>query len=242
MSNNVLAYVREPDGDEQRAIIEGYCTTHGLLLSDVFTDAADASNIPWVQRAAGGRLAARLTPGSHVVIAGLHVVYTALADLLAVLRDWRERRITLHVVAMEDFFTSSEFSLRVEGPVSDLVVRALTNLQAFRHARRSEAVREGMLRRKRTGKRYCRHAGYGHTWKGRKGRQGRKPDPYEQAVMAKIVDWVAAGYSYYAVAAHLLREGIETADGKEWSPSRVRRAYLAALQQRVSPPREAPSS
>src|SRR5262249_60950915 len=75
----------------------------------------------------------------------------------------------------------------------------------------------------------------GYEWKGREGKHRRAPNAYEQAVMAKIHEWRFSGYSFYQIAAHLLRHGVPTADGREWSPSRVRRAWLAALRQRAGP-------
>jgi hypothetical protein len=77
------------------------------------------------------------------------------------------------------------------------------------------------------GLKYCRHPGYGYRWyRGR-----RVPDPHEAAVMAEIVELRRQGCSWYRIAAALLRQGVVTREGREWSPARCRRAYQAAVRQ-----------
>jgi DNA invertase Pin-like site-specific DNA recombinase len=229
MPNHVFGYACAPDTPGQLAMIEGYCSQLGLQLGVVFTDPADAAGLSWLQRPAGEQLAARLEPGSAVVVAGLGWIYTSTEDLVKVLTEMRARGVTLHIVQVEGSPRGPEDSLPVGGEVSDLIVRTLTVLRAFDRSVRSRAVREGMRRRKLEGRKYCRHAGYGFTWKGKKGRERRAPHPHEQAVIGKIIEWRDAGLSWYQIAAHLLRHRVLTADGREWSESRVRRAYLAAV-------------
>jgi DNA invertase Pin-like site-specific DNA recombinase len=229
MPNHVFGYACAPDAPGQLAMIEGYCSQLGLRLGDVFTDPADAAGLSWLQRPAGEQLAARLEPGSAVVVAGLKHLYPSTEELLKVLTEMRARGVTLHIVQVEGSPRGPEASLPVGGEVSDLIVRTLSVLRAFDRSVRSRAVREGMRRRKLEGRKYCRHPGYGFTWKGKKGQERREPHAHEQAVMAKVIEWRQAGYSWYEVAAHLLRHRVLTADGREWSPSRVRRAYRAAV-------------
>jgi DNA invertase Pin-like site-specific DNA recombinase len=244
MSANVFGYVRLPaagleDGGDaagQLALIKGYSTHHGLDLVGVFTDTADAASVPWLDRPAGQQLAARLGPGCHVVIAGGVWIWTSPGDLLAVLRDWRERDITLHVAVARAFPAGPDFSLRLAGAQGEAMLAALAAAQSLNRAGHGEAVREGMRRRKAEGRKYCRHAGYGFVWRGPKGKQRRVPHAGEQEVMAHIVAWRHAGLSWYEIAAHLLQLGVQTADGRIWSPSRVRRACFAALRQRAAHP------
>jgi hypothetical protein len=87
-------------------------------------------------------------------------------------------------------------------------------------------------RKKRKGLKYCRFAGYGFKWGGPKDKQKRVPDLDEQAVMAQIVQWREVGWSWYRIAARLLRNRVVTAEGREWSVSRVRRACVAELRRR----------
>jgi hypothetical protein len=55
------------------------------------------------------------------------------------------------------------------------------------------------------------------------------PDEQERRVMAAILRWWQEGASYNDMARHLLLNRIKTADNREWSPARVRRAFLAAI-------------
>jgi hypothetical protein len=79
--------------------------------------------------------------------------------------------------------------------------------------------------KKAAGLKYCASAGFGFRW--HRGR--RVPDQRELEVMEAIVRWRNEGFSWYAIAAHLLQHRVRTKDGKEWSASRVRRAYLAYI-------------
>jgi hypothetical protein len=88
-------------------------------------------------------------------------------------------------------------------------------------------------KKKKRGLKYCRYAGYGFKWSGPKGQQKRVPDEGEQAVMSQLVQWRDNGASWYQMAARLLRNRIVTSEGREWSPSRCRRAFLAALRLRA---------
>ena len=54
------------------------------------------------------------------------------------------------------------------------------------------------------------------------------PDPNEQAAIALMVTWrEQENLSWPAIALRLLRQKFRTKDGREWSPQRCRRAYLA---------------
>jgi hypothetical protein len=98
--------------------------------------------------------------------------------------------------------------------------------RAWRSERATQALRERRLK----GLRYTRYPGYGYRWSGRRGHQRRVLDHQERRVMAAILRWVQEGASYFDIAGHLLISRITTAQGREWSPSRVRRAFLAAIR------------
>jgi hypothetical protein len=169
-------------------------------------------------------------PGDEVV-AFVGSVYTAASDMLAVVPVWRERGIKLHLLregsCQEDPLGPSMTTAGATGEAMLLALRAIASLN---HTRRSEAAIWGIRARRRQGFRHTRHAGYGYRWAGPKGRQRRVPDKAERVVMGKIAEWRHAGYSWYAIAANLLRQRVETSAGREWSPARVRRAYYAELR------------
>ena len=83
--------------------------------------------------------------------------------------------------------------------------------------------------KKEAGLKYCRYAGYGFRWfRGR-----RVPDLDEQQVIKLIVERRRAGHSWYEIAAGLLRQGVQTAGGRDWSVARCRRACGAELHRRA---------
>jgi hypothetical protein len=55
-------------------------------------------------------------------------------------------------------------------------------------------------------------------------------DPGEKAAVARTIEWLTAGASWYRIARELLHDRIATKDGRDWSPSRVRRAHLRSLR------------
>lgn len=72
--------------------------------------------------------------------------------------------------------------------------------------------------------------GYGYRLLGSKGNRRRVADGAERSVMERIVEYRRTGASWSQIASRLFREGVEAKTGREWSPSRVRRGYLAALE------------
>jgi hypothetical protein len=220
------------DDDSQRAALYNHCNRNRLTLSSNFTDDAGAARTPWLERPAGRQLAGQLEEGDHVVACGASI-YTKAANLLALIHDWRARNITLHIILSKEIGNGSRFlSLSTaDEAMREVLTAALTAICSFSRLR-GEAIAEGMRRKKEEGRRYCKDAaGYGFKWK----RGKRVPDETEQAVIAKIGQWrEEMGCSWYEIASHLLHCGVTVGStGREWSPSRVRRAYLAALRRRA---------
>jgi hypothetical protein len=228
-----------PKVDEQRALLRAHAARSGLELTDTFLDAADAADTPWLARRAGWELAQRLTPGCHVVVASLGVIYSSAEALLELLREWRGKNVTLHVVVMTEPRRKQAFSLVTSGEAGEATELALSAMQVLHRSAqlsRGAAISRGMQQRKALGLKYCRWPGYGNAWVGRKGNERCAPDEYEREVLSKVVEWKCAGYSWHQIAAHLLRLRIPTGDGRTWSESRVRRACLAALRSRATWP------
>ncbi len=214
----------------QRARIEAYAKDHNLNLHSLFADAAESSRLPWFERPSGQRLARRLEPGSHVIVPDpLTVCHTKLADLLEIIESFNERGIVLtfiHCKVKENTFCT----ISTVGDMGETCIRLLRFMVDWKKRDRSDAVSEGMREKRQRGKKHCRHAGYGFRWSHGK----RKDDPKEQDMIANIVEWRDKGFSFNEIAAHLLRCGVVAATGREWSPSRVRRAYYSELQRRAT--------
>ena len=80
------------------------------------------------------------------------------------------------------------------------------------------------------------YAGYGFKLRGSKGRRTKVPDPKEQQVMRWIVEQRQAGSTWEAIYFDLLRRRERTRAGREWSVSRIRRAYGAEVQGKTREP------
>lgn len=79
------------------------------------------------------------------------------------------------------------------------------------------------------GLKYARYPGYGFRW--HRGR--RVKDDQEMAIIDDIAQLRDSGLSWHGVAATLLRRGVRTPAGTEWSPWRCQRAYRACVAARV---------
>lgn len=220
---------RTNDKAAQRAALDNYCNSNGFTLYTIFVESAEfpSISIPWHERPAGRQLARQLKEGSHV-IASAASIFTTVTDLLSVVRDFNERGIVLHFSGFK-LKNGLEIPLSTHGEASEALLIALLAMASLTANNRGEAVSEGMREKKRQGKKHCRHAGYGFLWRCGK----REVHLKEQAVMAKIVEWREKGFSWYGIAAHLLHHRILTADRREWSTSRVRRAYISEMKRRA---------
>ena len=94
--------------------------------------------------------------------------------------------------------------------------------------REAERARNREKRKKKASTRTTFWPGYGYRW----GQNGREPDAGEQATIARIAEMRGSGMSFYRIAAQLMVDRVMTAAGREWSPARVRRAYLATHSRR----------
>jgi DNA invertase Pin-like site-specific DNA recombinase len=197
--------------EQQRAIV-AYCSEHGLKLEQVLCDALESVRTSWLEREVGRQLKACLAQGDVVVVASGRYVYSSAPDLLAVVQNFRRQGIGLHFAD-----TDTE--------VGEATVVALGLFVQLQSTCRSEGTRRGIADRRAQGKRYTRYPGYGFQWAGRRGCQVRAPDQREHATILEIVRRRDRGESWWSIARQLLLDGVHTAAGMEWSPSRVRRAY-----------------
>ncbi len=69
------------------------------------------------------------------------------------------------------------------------------------------------------------HPGFGYKLRGPKGRKTKVPDPKEQQTIRWIVEGRNAGWTWERIYFNLLRRRVRTRTGREWSVSRIRRAY-----------------
>jgi hypothetical protein len=80
------------------------------------------------------------------------------------------------------------------------------------------------------------HPGYGFKLRGPKGHRTKVADLHEQQVMRWIVEQRQAGWTWERIYLDLSRRGERTRAGREWSVSRIRRAYAAEVAGKTREP------
>jgi hypothetical protein len=73
------------------------------------------------------------------------------------------------------------------------------------------------------------HPGYGFKLRGPKGHRTKVADLHEQQVMRWIVEQRQAGSTWERIYLELAKRKERTRAGREWSVSRIRRAYAAEV-------------
>jgi hypothetical protein len=69
------------------------------------------------------------------------------------------------------------------------------------------------------------HPAYGYKLRGPRGRRTKVPDPKERRVISWIAEQRQLGWTWEAIYFDLLKRRVRTRAGREWSVSRIRRAY-----------------
>jgi DNA invertase Pin-like site-specific DNA recombinase len=225
----IYGYCLMIPGPDQRALIGRFVAARGCVLSACFEDSADVRDDAWLERPAARELTALLRRGDEVVAAGLNSICTGRRDTTAMLRTFQESGIVLHFAWVS---RSLPMSVSLCGADIGKMIETFEVFAALDADYRSQAIKEGLRTRRLRGERHTRFPGYGNQWKRYRGQQYCAADENERAVIRQIVALRDAGASWYRIALHLLRTGVRTAAGREWSPSRVRRAHLAATRGR----------
>jgi DNA invertase Pin-like site-specific DNA recombinase len=113
--------------------------------------------------------------------------------------------------------------------------RALGMLLQFARAdceKRSEDARASCALKKARGRVTNQFAPYGFKLAGAKGHRRLVPDSYTRAVGDQIVRLRGQGTPWEEVYFELLRQGVKTRDGREWSKGSILRAYSGELRLR----------
>jgi DNA invertase Pin-like site-specific DNA recombinase len=215
-------------GPDQRSTIERFLAERGCVPARVFADDDNVRNNAWFARPKARELMSILKAGDQVAVAGLRPICADRRDVPTVLHELRKRGVVLHIVAL----SAKSPSLTVSGDLWNSFLRTLDVLFAFNACVHGEAIKEGLYVKKLKGERYTNYCGYGWRWQGPRGAQRRVADQSERATIRQIIELRDAGASWSQIALQLLRSGVRTAGGGEWSVSRARRAYLAATRGR----------
>jgi DNA invertase Pin-like site-specific DNA recombinase len=194
---------------------------HGITWGGMSSDAAVSGNTPFAERPVGGELNTRLRRGDHIIIAKLDRGFRRADDACRTVGAWRDRGITLHVL---------DVNLDTSTPIGDMVLKILAVVAEWERRRIGERTAAAVKIARQNGKAANGCAGYGFKYVGAKGHKRRVADLEERAIMKRILKSRCDGCSWEAIYFDLLQQGIRTREGKEWSLSRIYRAFRAGLR------------
>jgi DNA invertase Pin-like site-specific DNA recombinase len=211
-----------PDVDAQRGTIAARASDRGLSVAAWFEDGPETSRTPLADRTAADCLCRQVQPGDHVLVLFPLLLSESLADLQRTVADWHGRGIILHFPIQGGDAWLDTAQTVDDLSVSDAMLRAL---EMIREQRRN-AIREGILLRQLEGKRHGRYPPLGMMFDtDEHGEERPVSDPEELAIMRQIADWRNDGWTWESIYFELLRRRVTTRDGREWSTTRIRRAY-----------------
>jgi hypothetical protein len=227
----VFAYIRVTYGEaedadtiaSQKTEAEAYfhqsLESQGLVWGGHFVDAAETRTRQLSERPEGRKLSRRLARGNHVIIVQFACGFRDTMDFLACCRRWAAQDIS---------WSALDLKLLDMGPRSVGAFEIFGRMSAADSARHAERLRQAHVTRKGTGRAPNQHAGFGFRLVGPRGRKRRVVDEVERRTMGRIVELRDSGCSWSQAAVRLMHDGV-TRNGREWSPSTVRRAHKAEL-------------
>ena len=192
-----------------------------IAWGGLFVDSAVSGNTLFGEREAGGRLNTTLEHGDHVIMAKLDRGFRRTDDCCNMVNQWKQRGITLHI---------RDLNLDTSTPTGDMVIKILSIVAEWERRRIAERTAAAVRIARQNGKAANGFAGYGFKYVGAKGYKRRVTDAEERKTMARIVKSRCDGCSWEAIYFEFLKLGIKTREGKEWSISRLFRAFRVALK------------
>lgn len=212
------AYVRTSFGfseaEQRRTIQERYA---GQEI-DWHRDSADKGSVPFGNRPGGLRFASALERGDIAVFARIDVVFRNLYDLRQTTGAWTARGVRLHFLDLGTVIDPAA----EEGKEFLRIVEALAD---FERARAVDRVQRMTAKKRVAGKRLNGNVPPGFKLVGRPGRRRPAIDKHDAAIAKKIAQWKLSGYTFNEIYFHLLRHGVETSAGREWSRTRCTSAF-----------------
>lgn len=215
--------------DAQEAAIRAYCAMRGLELVDMIVDAGVSAGKPLASRDGGRRVLKRVRDGGIVAVVSykLDRVFRDCADCLAVVREWDERKVALHLVdlggqTIDTGTAMGRFFLTVMAGAAELERNLIgeRTKAALAHLKRQKGVQLGP-------------PALGWTRTDQRNRDGRlivAELAEEVATVNRIIELRAQRLSLRAIATALTHEGRATKRGGAWRAVTV----LAVLRRQAS--------
>jgi DNA invertase Pin-like site-specific DNA recombinase len=180
----------------QGEAIRRYCEAAGLKLYGNYLDLASSGKLPIFRREAGGRLWTILQRGDQVVVVALHRIADGFTEVTSTLDSLMRRGVVLHVIDPACRIDPGDAGSRTAVELLSSLVQAGNRLNGCR-------VREAFSYRRREGRRCSGQAPFGTHWQ-RKGKETYAvPNPYEQAILARVGELRLMGYSMDQIRQYL---------------------------------------
>ena len=199
----------------------------------VYIDANSSAQTPLLCRKAGGEMLKRAERCDHIFFSSLSIVFHTRKDLLHFLDYTRNGDLVLHFIEEH-----VEIGGRTAG---EAVVGMLRALDRMADEPRRRAIRKTLNERRARGLPKNGQARLGFKLVGTGATQQLVPDEEEQAAMKRIFELHQMGMSIAEIRLSLRKDGIRFRrkrhgkwEEREWSESRIRRAYEAYLKLRQS--------
>jgi len=207
--------------EAQLDLARAYCQEHGLHVArELRDDDIRLGHKPLGERPGGRQLLSGLRNNDVLVVANVLALGPTRRAFVLSAKAFQRMGITLRVAG-------DGLDRRIAGTEEwAQVIRAFEGSLDDDRPRHAEAIRRGVAKRKAKGGRVSRFPPIGHRWQwcAGEGRFYAVPCPLELAVIEKVVRWRHEGYSWSAIATHLVSLKITTTSGGDWHPRRLQRA------------------
>jgi DNA invertase Pin-like site-specific DNA recombinase len=217
--------------ETQKQIITDYAGRLGRTVERFFTDPAVSGKKSLFEREAGKELLAQLKTGDEVIVARLDRLSRSFVGFARILEFWLAHKIKMHLCDMPGGVFDPD------NPMSEMMIGILIVFANYERRLISVRTREGLQARKQRGEKYCRWAEYGWRWEKQLDARLKKqinvkvPDENERAILRKVVELRAAGWTLDRIRKHLSYVmKVRTRTGGEWTPGRITFLFRQGLR------------
>jgi DNA invertase Pin-like site-specific DNA recombinase len=226
-SNIGAAYVRVSTPQQakkgsievQRAQLVRYAKSNGIDLpeSNIFCDAPMSGAVLLVDRPDGARLAKLLKSGKvgHLLITDLDRFSRFAEDIYKWRGVFREKGVRLHL--------TQQCGAVPDDQNSDLMLAVLAQAAQMQRADGAQDTSRVLDYKRSRGEKLGGAVPYGQeVWVSDNGVKMLRPEPREQAAIARAKELRATGLSFRAVGQKLFEEGMTARGGGPWHPHTIK--------------------
>lgn len=223
MNNKVIAYIRVSSQEQsntgyslkaQEEKIKAYCLLNGLEIVKIFKEEGISAGKPLAKRPEGKKMLKMLSSKQvdHIVALKLDRLFRNTVDALNLTKEWDKKNIALHLVDM------GGQSLNTSTAIGKMFLTMMAGFAEFERGLISERTAT-VLRHKKANKQvYTGKPALGFDVKN--GMLIKNDD--EQYTISLIKQWRSEGFTLYAIAQRLTKQGIPTKRGGKWYCSTVK--------------------